>query len=164
MHNIGKLEEAEFILRHLRSRPTQWGRPDILYTLNGRPEGWKYINKGCDRSAWLSPSGVVYKVEHRSTYSSQNESEASRLKEVWKRPPIEGCRFPKFDIFTVGDEIVIAMEMIDGPRLADYKGPDYDDLHCLMYDLEDKYGLCDVHDENVLVDEDGILVLVDLGG
>ena len=95
--------------------------------------------------------------------ASQQTDEVENLKLAWSRRPPEGCRLPKFNSFEVNDELVVVMELVRGVTLFEYCSGERSALYDLMHDIERAYRLLDVHDENVMVDEDGILVPVDFG-
>lgn len=164
MHNIGNFHDAQTILMWVRSHPEKYGRPECVRG-GVAPEGWEYVSSGSFRSVWLSPEGVTYKVTHSGGgyVTRQQEGEIDNLKEAWSKGTPDGCRLPRFDRFDVEEEVVVAMEMIHGPLLGDYEGDDRDDLYDRLRDCEVRFRLSDLHDENALVDEDGLLVPVDFG-
>lgn len=166
MHNIGDAPEAEFILAWVRGCDTEYGRPTVVESEDA-PEGWEFVATGSFRSVWRSPSGVAYKVCH-AAYDRQSSSEIANLKEAWERGVPDGCRLPRFNAFRVGDdEIVVAVELINGETLYSYDQSHSREATRHLYDLlrkiEDTFRLCDMHDENALVDENGLLVPVDFG-
>lgn len=165
MHGIGNKTDAEIIYSWVLGLREERNWPD--YAKDGAaPDGWKYIASGSFRSVWLSPEGVAYKVEHdeRGGYSRQSANEIENLKIAWERGVPEGCRLPRFDDFRLKGEVVVAIEYITGDTLYRYSGPkDTGDLYGLMHKFEKELRLCDMHDENVIVDADGLLVPVDLG-
>jgi len=164
MHSIGNERDAQTILRWVRSHPAQYGLPACV--LHGiAPEGWEYVGRGSFRSVWRSPEGVAYKVEHREE-AYQSAEEIYNLDRAWKREVPKGCRLPRFSAYHPDEDIVVAVELISGETLHDhgeYGGP-FGDYYDLLAQLEDKLGLQDLHDENAMVDENGYLVPVDLGG
>lgn len=170
MHNIGNDHDARTILLWVRSHPGQYSVPKCA--IDGEaPKGWEFLGKGSFRSVWRSPEGVAYKVNH-STYDYQSEREVENLQRAWKREPFKGCRLPRFDRFDIDDEVVVAQEAVDGPTLyryaygesdTGYRSVDSDDLYGMLNTLSEYYGIADMHDENVLVDEEGLLVPVDFG-
>ena len=167
MHGIGNEHDAQTIAYWVRSFPLKYSRPTC--TLNGEaPEGWQYIGSGSHRSVWLSPEGVAYKVSHDEDYQYQSSEEIHKLGEAWKRGPLEGCRLPQFERYVVGDDdLVVAIERVRGVMLYEYgerESPTGIDYYDLLSDIEERYRLSDMHDENALVDEDGYLVPVDFGG
>lgn len=164
MHNIGNEGDAQEILSWVRDSGDRYDIPVCVYD-GSAPEGWKYVGKGMARSVWLSPEGVAYKVEHyhKEHSGGQSGAEVTLLARAWKRTPPAMCRLPKFSSFSVGKEIVIAIEYIDGPMLCQYRGPNEHELSQLLEDLEEAFGLLDMHDENCVVDKDGYLVPVDFG-
>lgn len=153
MESIGKEEEAETILTHVREI-------GLEYLI---PEGWERLGTGSYRSVWLSPSGVAYKVAHQRSYNTHQEVEVDALRRISGMEPPEGCRLPEFGVFRFEDETVVAMEAIKGVTLYDYRGDDRDRFWELLDDIRRAFKVCDMHDENAMVDQDGILVPVDFG-
>lgn len=165
MHSIGNERDAQTILSWVRSHSGEYGVPSCVES-NEAPEGWKYVGMGSFRSVWCSPEGVAYKVEHSTTgWSYQSAHEVGNLKFAWEKDMPYGCRLPRFEEFLVDDETVVAMELIKGVRLYDYGKTDgpFGDYYDMMELIERRLRLTDMHDENVMVDEDGYLVPVDFG-
>lgn len=85
----------------------------------GAPEGWKYLNAGSFRAAYLSPSGVVYKVQKdRQGYGYQsNKGEYDKWRDLYfkcKMPRYS--RLPKMGYFPTEDGLgVVAMEKFTKP-------------------------------------------------
>lgn len=165
MHGIGNEQDAQTILRWVRDSEDRYGMP--TRAMKGEaPEGWEYVGRGSYRSVWLSPDGVAYKVDHDRSWSCQSETEAMNLKIAWEKGVPEGCRLPRFDRFEIGNDFIVAMELIRGDLLYDHHtevGP-FGSYHTLLRKIERKFRLCDMHDRNAIVDEDGYLVPVDFGG
>ena len=168
MHNIGNDHDALTIYSWVRSHPVEYGRPTCVNDEEA-PQGWEYLGKGSFRSVWLSPEGVAYKVEHESDerYAYQSTREVENLRSAWEKGALEGCRLPKFQKYdTPSGDIVVAIEHIKGETV--YRFTRKDDNRNHWYDLmnkaEDYYRLQDMHDENAMVDEDGLLVVIDFGG
>lgn len=165
--NIGNASDAREILEWVRGSPERYSVPRCVAEKSA-PEGWEYVGHGSFRSVWRSPEGVAYKVEHFGDYDSQNGDEVMNLASAWESGTPEGCRLPKFAEFRVSGEIVVAIELIIGETLSNYcytSGRRNDDLYERLHLCESRYGLGDLHDENVIVEADtGILVPVDFGG
>lgn len=162
MHDIGSGEEARQILKWVRSFEKDEGVPECVWEERA-PEGWEFLGKGSYRSVWRSPTGAAYKVNHNE-WDDQGGAEIDSLIEAWKREPLEGCRIPRFNAYEWGDDIVVIMEVIHGSTLCEYWGDNRRDLWDLMREAEKYYRLYDMHDENVMVDAAGQLVVVDFGG
>lgn len=163
MHNIGNFHDAQAILCWVRESPAgDWGIPPRVLDKDA-PNGWEYVGRGSYRSVWRSPEGVAYKVAHRNSRWNQCLEEITNLKAAWEYGAIKGVRLPRFNSFEIDGELVVALELIEGERLCDYEGYDYEELMCLMGDIEDEYGLGDMHDQNCIVDTDGLLVPIDFG-
>jgi RIO-like serine/threonine protein kinase len=164
MHSIGNEHDAQTILFWVRSHPKEYGRPSCV-TRQQAPEGWEYVGRGSFRSVWRSPEGVAYKVGHYED-DYQSSEEVSKLKYAWEQEVPEGCRLPKFSAYYPDNDIVVAVELIEGETLYEYgesSGP-FGDYYDLLQDIEDRFRLSDMHDENAIVDRDGYLVPVDFGG
>lgn len=162
MHSIGNEQDATFILSWVRSFEYEYGRP-ICVVDRKAPRGWNFLGNGISRSVWRSPGGVAYKVEHRS--GGQSEQEVRKMEELWDKGLPEGCRLPKFQAYYPDDEVVVAVEVIEGETLyhhGEREGP-FGDYYELLWRLETTLGLWDMHDDNAMVDQDGYLVPVDLG-
>lgn len=164
MHNIGSVSEAEVILSWVRSSDEVYGRPGCAMREEA-PEGWEFLGRGSFRSVWRSPSGIAYKVNH-DDHDQQSRDEADNLREAWKRGVPDGCRLPEFNLLEIGEEVVVAVEVINGSTLYEYssEGNGAGHLYDLLRKVENMFLLGDLHDENAMVDEDGLLVVVDFGG
>lgn len=97
------------------------------------PEGWKRLGSGCYRTAYLSPRGVVYKVNARrydgEEYDGYNHAEFRNIitikstrtvPEMWRIPDATLYRMPEMqhtDDYRGrkfrGNDYVIAMPLID---------------------------------------------------
>lgn len=140
--------------------------------LRDAPEGWTRVDAGCYRTVFLSPGGVVYKVEQRYAKpggheGQSNKTEAANLRKYWLTKMPEGCRMPRWGFFELGGRGVIAMECFKKTLSAysayDSPGSDYwARVRLLQRALDDIY---DLHGGNMAVDEENQkLVPIDLGG
>jgi len=163
MDTIGSRSDAEFILNWVRDAPTRYGR-SVRVEDEEAPEGWEYISCGSFRSVWASPDGVAYKVQHSSYSNQSNGEEYNNIQKAHDLELPMGSRVPKAALFEFEDESIIAMEVIDGELLYHYRGERQGELYEILHACETKLRLCDLHDENVIIEEDGTLVVVDLGG
>jgi hypothetical protein len=144
--------------------------------------GWSFLGEGCERIAWLSPSGVVYKVEHDDSGANKDEYDnIERLMLV----PCKGWRLPRADLFEFSGEIsIIAMEYVVGIKDTLCSSFQYDDdfsyndtSESYECDCGSPHGVCtatvweesriawnidDMHSGNILVEEDGTRVLIDV--
>lgn len=121
-------------------------------------DGWEYLGSGIHRSAYLSPSKVVYKVAHDGYRSRQAQyAEALAVEVLSKEVPPAGFGVPKADIVEVIPGLpVIAMEYIDGDG-AYLDGPQYTEA-CRFYRNSD------IHAGNMMVrPSDGTIFMIDLG-
>lgn len=163
MHNIGNEHDALTILHWVRGHDTEYGMP-LCVTHESAPYQWEFVGNGSFRSVWLSPEGVAYKVDHDSgRWNGQCQEEIDNLKMAWKKGAIDGTRLPKFSEYNFGDEVVVAIELIKGSTLSRYSG-ERNNYYSLMREVERYYRLCDIHTQNVMVDEEGLLVPIDFGG
>lgn len=165
MHGIGNERDARTILEWVTPHRRKYEAPTCAWSRSA-PEGWKFLGRGSFRSVWLSPEGVAYKVDHnRDDWSDQSTQELVNLTRAWRKGhTIEGCRLPKFHGYELDGEVVVAIEAINGVLLWEYRGADRNTMYDLISDIEREYRLIDMHDENVIVDQDGYLVPVDFGG
>lgn len=160
---VGNIEEAREI--------SQW---DVFDT--DAPEGWKIIGAGSFRKSYLSPSGVVYKLQ-KSDYSSDNADEYMNIQDC-QLTPVPGWRVPKASLYSPLGKPIIAMEYIEGefdmePRCQGWDletcdvGECTDEGRCIFEiwgDATKAWGIYDMHEENVIVDQNGTRVLIDVAG
>jgi len=169
MHDLGNHHDALTIYHWVRQHGSKYGKPSCVEDEHA-PEGWEFVGSGCARSVWLSPEGVAYKVGHNDWSERQQRGEVNNLTRAWEIGAPEGCRFPKFDSYDVPDgddvETVVAVEFIPGDLLIDYTTQNWNERDLLYERLqicETRLRLADLHDENAVVDADGLLVPVDFG-
>lgn len=155
---IGNAEEA--------ARITQWYYDGYV---GDAPEGWKYLGAGVFRTAYLSPSGVVYKVQKSRAYSCQsNQGEWDAYRRLYytcKMP--KHSRLPKMGFFPMdGGPGVIAAEFI--PKQCGWyqmfkndKGEQY----CFADVVEAVQRVTNIGDlwgDNVRVDANNLVVPTDI--
>lgn len=154
---IGCIEDARLI-----------GEWDHNYPL---PEGWGYLDEGEERAAFLSPDGVVYKVELNNC--GINRTEYFNICKLEMQESIENWRIPEAMLYELDKfHSVIAMEYIDGedPEACDSfltKSCECtcEQFPCLGIEWEMVsmlWGLIDFTTENVRQLPDGTKVLIDL--
>jgi RIO-like serine/threonine protein kinase len=160
--DVGNAHDAALIYRWLYESEREYGRSQRVWDAKA-PDGWEFLGSGSFRSVWRSPEGVAYKVQHTSRTSQSNEGEYRTLQEARLCKLPERVRLPLASLFEVDNCFVIAMELIRGPRLYDYQGADQSDLMEILYEVEVTLEMGDLHSENAMVDEDGMLVPVDFG-
>ncbi|HEY6021151.1 MAG TPA: hypothetical protein VIY48_14980 [Candidatus Paceibacterota bacterium] len=112
-------------------------------------EGWQYIGSGAYRSAYLSPSGVVYKRQYSSDALNGdpydcNRKEAVLYKEFADKSP-NGVRLAPCYLHSNG---VLAMEYIDGESL-DYFQPEPAHLFKLVQQFGAMLNLWDLYGNNI---------------
>lgn len=163
---IGTAEEAEFIhyWYHDVREDYQWEMA---------PEGWEYLGEGCYRTAYLAPSGVVYKVqqtEGRSYQSNKGEWEQ------WKRLRFN-CKMPRhtrlpwlyYHQLPSRDGLgVIAIERftrsLNNVRRYGYEEKGDLDYWSLLPEVQEATGVGDLYGNNLMIDEKRkMLVPTDLG-
>ncbi|QZE11353.1 hypothetical protein SEA_FORREST_250 [Streptomyces phage Forrest] len=139
------------------------------------PDGFEYIGEGASRIAFRSlATGVVYK-RHYYSDDDTNEFEYKAIERI-KRIPLKGWRVPDATLYVVEEQQIIAMEFVEGGM----------DVHCQRsYSFWNKpcncgkpLGMCsaeaweqpqgkwrvsDLHVGNIVIDDNGIRVLIDLG-
>lgn len=138
------------------------------------PEGFEYLGEGASRVALRSiETGVVYK-RHYYPESKENEWEYINIQRI-KKIPIKGWRVPDASLFTVGKEQVIAMEFVAG-GMDVYCQRSYRSWNkpcncgkpsgCCSAEAweqpEGMWGIEDIHVGNIVIDDDGIRVLIDI--
>jgi len=130
------------------------------------PDGWKYLGQGCYRAAYLSPDGVVYKVQNHPNSGQSNIAEYRRwwaLRLTHRMP--EGSRFPALSFFSVDGVLdgVNAMEYLE-KTLNRYRGDEYYKYSDILHVVACQLDLWDMHHGNAAVDEkNGLIVPIDLG-
>lgn len=166
MQRIGNISDARLISVWVNEGEREYGRSKRVWD-GEAPEGWEYLDSGSFRSVWRSPDGIVYKVQHNPQSRTDNQDELDNLAFAHSKGAPEGARLPRAWGWNFDDHaVVIAMEWIRGVRLGDYRyesDEEYDRLYDLMNRCESRFHLLDLHDENVIVDENGYLVPVDFG-
>lgn len=135
------------------------------------PEGWEYLGAGSFRAAYLSPSGVVYKVQkdrpgvrYQSNLGEWNVYK--RLYYTCKMP--RHSRLPKLGYFPIeGDWGVIAIEKLEkNPSYYErVKGTDeYLTWSDVTREVSNVCKIGDLFGDNVFLDEkENLLVPTDLG-
>lgn len=165
---LGNEEDARFIRDwHLEVADRDPWDPDYKAV----PRGWSRIGSGCYRIAYLSPDGVVYKVQGYYALPGQyegqsNKEEAENLRRFWLKKMPEGCRLPRFRFFELDGKGVIAMERFQKTlsQFSDYGDPQGTEYWALRGRLQRALGLTDMHGGNLAVDEENkLLVPIDLG-
>lgn len=163
---IGNAEDARFIrdwsLRRYKDDPYGYD------SAPSAPEGWKRLGKGCYRIAYLSPDGVVYKVEHDyggAGWPQSNRGEDKNLRRYRFTKMPEGCRLPRWQYFELDGKGVMAMEKFDTllwqfGRYEEGNGKYYVALRRLSLLMID---IGDFHAANLAVDPNGLLVPIDMG-
>lgn len=139
------------------------------------PEGFEYLGEGASRIAYRSlTSGFVYK-RHYYPDDDTNEFEYMNILRI-RDIPLKGWRVPDATLYHIEGEQIIAMEFIEGGM----------DIHCQRSykfwnkecDCGKPFGICtadaweqpegkwhveDLHIGNIILQEDGCRVLIDLG-
>lgn len=164
MEKVGNIEDAQFISDWLDGQKNYNG---VRYSARENPpEGWAYLGEGSYRSAWRSPEGCVYKVEHQEGSYQSNGDEYYNIIEALKCDPIDGTRIPAASLYHLADVApVIAMECIEGKTVDNaYHEVPYH-ISRAIREISYAYGLYDMHGDNVMI-EDGtnLVVPVDFGG
>lgn len=140
-------------------------------------DGWRFLAAGISRRAYLSPSGVVYKVMKTtgSTYQG-NKEEHETAERVRRSGSVKGAYIPRTHLYKVPGCYVIAIEFMDGIREDSHWNQGcYFKCICafpgsprcstrIREELESKLGLSDLHSHNVLwVPKQRKWAVVDLG-
>jgi len=102
------------------NRAEEQARIDALPVRPVMPDGWTRIGSGAYRVAFLSPDGVIYKVEHSYNGVSWGQSNRGEyeniLRMIRQNVRHDFCRLPKSTYFQLDGRGVMAMEYIDGER------------------------------------------------
>lgn len=130
------------------------------------PKGWKKVGSGGTRIVYLhEESGVVYKVCSYRHEDYDNHAELENARSLYRRVRNNDqwwgayVRIPKTSGFSFEDNLVVAMEYIEG--LMGYQSPDNssqrarEELHSV--------GFSDMHGKNYIVDKDGTHWPIDMG-
>lgn len=132
------------------------------------PSGWEFAGSGCSRRAYLSPSGVIYKVQ--TGYDDANDNEyvtacaliaSGAIPEGWDVPRIGRYRVEK----NGKTEVILAMENLGPNEVSVWtvevpvpKG------YVSHNDVVNKvFGVFDSHGGNIRQRADGTLVCIDMG-
>jgi len=127
------------------------------------PEGFERIGRGSHRVAFRGPGGLVYKVELRL---GANLTEAETFSWARTRAHLP-AEVRLADQALVG--MISVMEYVDGVTFADvidsgegWAGWEVEDLKDLNNTLDAYSGLDDLHAGNLMIDNTGTVVVVDL--
>ena len=118
---IGRRAEARRLLDYVLANT--WADQDAVQR-KLLDSGWEFIGAGCYRSAFLSPSGVVYKVED-DTYCESNKDEIRRARALARKSLSADIVIPVVSGFTfkspTGDAdrpfkhtVIVAMQYMAG--------------------------------------------------
>lgn len=168
---IGSMEEAKEIWDYYTN---QQYTDDFDETRS--PDGWSYVGDGSSRIAYLSPSGVVYKVQRFADdeFNADEHVNFAYIRQSGKLP--DGWRIPDSSLYqftaivmtmdyqrrepvpSLGDVKVIALEFIEGVPIG------YQDYAIRREMLEgmEKVGLIDGARGNTLLTSEGFCI-VDAG-
>lgn len=138
------------------------------------PEGWEWIGEGSSREAFLSPAGIVYKVD--VFRNSGNLDEYENYLRVKKMPPLKGWEIPEMFLYKLDDNAgeVMAVEYVEG--VPDDGCDSINGFACdcssrndqcvsYLWQVAGKYwDLFDLYEGNIILRDDGIRVLIDLEG
>ncbi|WP_221568632.1 hypothetical protein [Alkalihalobacillus sp. TS-13] len=177
---VGNARDAERILRYVKDKKKE---TDECVTRNfigpvrrvKMPEGWELVGRGSFRIAYLSPDRVIYKVQHTYDYEygQNNYGEFENIVCIFQsRKTMPGVRFPKFTLYELSGQPVMAMEFVKGVFPETYIC--YDTCNCQRFsgkcnyetltEIRETFDLFDLHDRNVMfVPEQGEWVIIDVG-
>ncbi|AXH49360.1 hypothetical protein HWB76_gp040 [Streptomyces phage Blueeyedbeauty] len=155
---IGNREDAQTV--------AEWDWND-----NEFPEGWYYLGEGAQRLVLLSPDGVVYKKEKPGEHQVNEDEFVNYFKA--SRIPVKNWRVPKTGLYVIGFEPVIAMEYVEGKYDIECRryGVGFNEgctclqTPCTAWEWEKPTTLWDIIDlseTNILIEEDGTRVLIDI--
>lgn len=170
---IGNAEDARIIFDAVNA----WKRPfyGAHYEDCPLPEGWSFLGNGSYRSVWCSPSGVAYKVAHDEDGCDNADEYENYVRIMQECDLPEGTRVPACTLHEVEeDRWIIAVEKVNGKTVAAYQDELSDEIgwdeakekckpiYKLMNELEQETCIWDMHSENAMIDENGMVVFVDL--
>lgn len=120
------------------------------------PEGWRNLGSGSTRTAYLSPSGVVYKVGRERN----NKVEAEAIESFYKQGKAEDENYyiPKAAMFACG---VLAMERVEGKKRGG--GDSWSVQEERGSAALSALGIADVGRHNYVIMEDGRVGCYDIG-
>lgn len=124
------------------------------------PDGWCIVGHGSQRTAYLSPGDIVYKVEVILGSNDREHSHFMRIKKAkikykgWKVNPVFTYKFPG-----LGGSLatVIACKYVVGDQ-----APDTLEYELISQQAFTVFGLLDGHCENYLITKKG-RVIIDMG-
>ncbi len=160
---LGKAAEAKVALAIMAvaTEGMEYPPSTVIHEATRAYPGWRYLGSGISRYAFLSPSGVVYKVAKADFYTSHNENEhkaATGVRKLLKLnvPSAKRMRdyiaVPETRIFASG---VLAMEYLGDEEQHD-GGPA---IKCFKH-----LGIgLDTHPGNLRRTPDGKVAMIDLG-
>jgi len=175
---IGSQEHAQFI--HLWAQQAMdtgdfhwnYARRGISHPSN-LPKGWVYTGGGSDRSAFVGPDGVVYKVCFDPLDNAQSAAEIDRFNALNGEWP-EGIRPAEMDIFYVYDPdadrigdraAVVAAEWVEDDLDVDREVKArywISKIWQICNNSTNDFYISDLHTENFKV-VNGEVVIIDLG-
>lgn len=135
------------------------------------PSGWFYIGEGCQRLCLIAPDGVLYKKEKPGEHCSNEDEFINYIR--MRNTTIKGWRLPETSMYLIGYEPIIAMEYIEGEFDTECQryGRGYNQpcscgkIPCTAWEWEKPqslWNIIDLSDTNVLVQENGVRVVVDI--
>lgn len=125
------------------------------------PPGWTFLGHGAWRNAFLSPTGVVYKLQIGDQDTANYEEYQNYLEII--KTPIPGWYVPEVDLYSVGPIDIIAMEYIEGEPDDDVEAEDYY-FPEEWFEATNSWGIEDVSPFNIIIMSDGKRALIDMGG
>jgi hypothetical protein len=136
----------------------------------GAPKGWKKLGSGAYRTAYLSPTGIVYKIafdyyEEGSRYTNNNDEEFNNYLDIARKNlSFRGWRIPKLYAYTWIDDLsnlkitVNAMEYVEGEHEKKKGDEAYDEFEHVF----GRFGLYDCQPANWVLSPSGHRYIVDL--
>lgn len=134
-------------------------------TTRRMPSGWEKAGSGSFRSVYLhKPTNVVYKVQDYTMRGYANKSELRTIKRLrsgtndgWLTPHL---RIPNATGYTFGDDVVLAMEYVEGRSMPVWDGTDNAEEGRTALLFIGRFA--DMHGHNFKIQDDGTVIPIDL--
>jgi hypothetical protein len=140
---------------------------DLGHDIGQVPMGWSYVASGSYRRVFLSPTGVVYKVEMFDGPNEREHEKCARIHQMaeWDSNTQDALKYvevPRTSLYKVNGRQVIAMPFYRGgpgpDRFAGAVGGWSDEA----VEAANFLDLRDLHGQNTRLLDDGRIAVIDL--